>query len=386
MIERSITPKILEALTFFPSVGLVGPRQVGKTTLLKLIQPMLDQPVLFLDLERDSDLQRLGEAELFLSAHMDKCVIIDEVQTMPKLFPLIRWLIDQNRRPARFIFTGSASPDIVKNNTETLAGRITYFEVSPFSLLEVQSTIQTDTHWFRGGFPDALLAPSDFMTGMWLESFIETFLYRDIQLIGHEITVTAMERLLKILGSYNGQLLNYQNLSNSLDISVPTLKRYLDILEGSFMIRRLQPHHVNITKRLVKSPKIFIRDTGLLHSLLGLQSLVQLQGSHNLGSSWEAYVIEQIFRVFGKRWEYSFFRTQTGAEVDLVMKSPAGKLICIEIKYSVNPSPSKGFFVAIADLKPDEHYIIIPGHDFWERSNGLKVCGLSYFLQNVNND
>lgn len=381
MIKRDLTEKVLHALTFFPAVGIVGSRQVGKTTLLKLIQPQFSQPVLYLDLERDSDRQMLAEPELFLSAHTDKCVIIDEVQMMPNLMPLLRWLIDQDRRPARYLLTGSASPDLVRDNTETLAGRIAYFELHPFSLPEIAEVVSPETHWFRGGFPEALLAPTPAFSSMWMENFVQTFLYRDVRLLGHEITIPAMERLLKVLASYNAQLIQYEGLCTSVGISLPTLKKYLDILEGSFLLRRLQPHFANVTKRLVRSPKLYLRDTGLLHRLLNLTDLVQLQGSPWLGASWESYVIEQIARVAGKSWEFSFYRTQRGAEVDLVLKSPAGKLLMIEIKYSVNPSPSAGFHVSATDLQPDARYVIVPGENVWDRNDGVRVRGLLPFLR-----
>jgi predicted AAA+ superfamily ATPase len=381
MIARSITPQIEEALTFFPVVGIIGPRQVGKTTLAKIIQQQIAKPTLFLDLERDTDLQKLAEPELYLQQHLDKCVIIDEVQNLPKLLPLLRWLVDQDRKPARFILTGSASPDIIRGSTETLAGRIAYFELTPFSLPEIISVKSQPGHWFRGGFPDALFAPNDRMTELWLGNFIETFLQRDLRRMGFDITIPAMDRLLKMLASLHGTLLNVEGISKSLGISTNTVKKYLDILEGSFLLRRLQPFHANLSKRLVRSPKIYLRDSGLLHRLLGVSTLDQLQGIVWLGTSWEGYVIEEIIRALGKSYEFTFFRTQTGAEVDLVIKTPQGKLALIEIKYSVNPVPSKGFYSAAEDLKPDFQYIILPEGEAWDRSMGVRVSGLSTFLK-----
>jgi len=381
MIARSITPQIEEALTFFPVVGIIGPRQVGKTTLAKIIQQQIAKPTLFLDLERDTDLQKLSEPELYLQQHLDKCVIIDEVQNLPKLLPLLRWLVDQDRKPARFILTGSASPDIIRGSTETLAGRIAYFELTPFSLPEIISVKSQPEHWFRGGFPDALFASNDRMTELWLGNFIETFLQRDLRRMGFDITIPAMDRLLKMLASSHGTILNLEALSRSLGISTNTVKKYLDILEGSFLLRRLQPFHANLSKRLVRSPKIYLRDSGLLHRLLGVSTLDQLQGIVWLGTSWEGYVIEEIIRALGKSYEFTFFRTQTGAEVDLVIKTPQGKLALIEIKYSVNPVPSKGFYSAAEDLKPDFQYIILPEGEAWDRSQGVRVSGLSTFLK-----
>lgn len=380
MIQRSILPQVQQALDYFPVVGIIGPRQVGKTTLAKILEKGLNKPTLFLDLERDSDRQKLAEPELFLQQYTDRCIIIDEIQNIPTLLPLIRWLVDQDRRPARFILTGSASPDIIKGSTETLAGRIAYFELMPFSLLEIGDIKSQTEHWFRGGFPDSLLAPNAALSEMWLGNFIETFLQRDIRRIGYDITVPSMERLLKVVASTSGSLLNIDGLSNSLGISAITVKKYLDILEGSFLLRRLQPFYVNTTKRLVRSPKIFIRDTGLLHRLMGIRDFEQLHGSMWLANSWETYVIEEIARAGGKAFEYSFYRTQSGTEVDLVLRGSSGKLTMIEIKYSVNASPSKGFHSVAEDLKPDFKYIIVPEGDMWERASSVFVCGLRWFL------
>jgi uncharacterized protein len=382
MIQRFILPQVQEALSYFPVVGIIGLRQVGKTTLAKVLEKSLNKPTLFLDLERDSDRYKLAEPELFLQQYMDRCVIIDEIQNIPTLLPLIRWLVDQDRRPARFILTGSASPDIIKGNTETLAGRIAYFELTPFSLLEIKDLKSQIEHWFRGGFPDALLAPNASLSEMWLGNFIETFLQRDIRRIGYDITIPAMERLLKVIASTSGNLLNIDGLSNTLGISTNTIKKYLDILEGSFLIRRLQPFYINTTKRLVRSPKIYLRDTGLMHRLIGIKDFEQLQGSQWLGHSWETYVIEEIIRVGGKTFEYSFFRTQGGAEVDLVLRGSTGKLTIIEIKYSSNTAPSKGFYVVNEDLKPDFQYIIVPEGDTYMRSPTIKTCSLIWFLTN----
>lgn len=380
MIERSILPQIKQALEYFPVVGIIGSRQVGKTTLAKTLEKSLNKPTLFLDLERDSDRQKLAEPELFLQKYTDRCIIIDEIQNIPTLLPLIRWLVDQNRCPARFILTGSISPDIIKGSTETLAGRIAYFELKPFSLLEIENIKSQTEHWFRGGFPDSLLAPNDALSKMWLENFIETFLHRDIRRIGYDISVSSMERLLKVIASISSNLLDIDNLSIASGINANTIKKYLDILEGSFLLRRLQPFYVNTTKRLVRSPKIFIRDTGLLHRLMGIRDFEQLHGSMWLDNSWETYVIEEIARAGGKAFEYSFYRTQSGTEVDLVLRGSSGKLTMIEIKYSVNASPSKGFHSVAEDLKPDFKYIIVPEGDMWERASSVFVCGLRWFL------
>lgn len=340
----------------------------------------MGKPTLFLDLERSSDRQKLAQPELFLSQHRDKCVIIDEIQNMPELMPLLRWLVDQQREPARFVLTGSSTPELIRNNTETLAGRIAYFELTPFSLTEINGVKSMYEHWFRGGFPLSLLAESDEISRMWVENFIDTYLQRDLRSLGYDISTPAMDRLLRVLASLHGNILHLQDLSNAMNVGTKTLSKYLDILEGSFLIHRLQPFFINTTKRLVRSPKLYFRDTGLLHSLLQIKDLTNLHGSIFHGLSWEGYVVEQIMLSAGKVWQYDFYRTHGGAETDLVLSQPGGKKAVIEIKYSVDPKPSRGFYESIEDLKPDYQYIIIPEGDAWMRNERQKVSGLAHFL------
>ncbi len=381
MIYRFITEKVKKALNVFPVVGIIGPRQVGKTTLVRSLENALQKPTLFLDLERSSDRQKLADPELFLSQQTDKCVIIDEIQGMPELMPLLRWLVDQKREPARFILTGSSTPDLIRNNTETLAGRIAYFELMPISLPELAGVKTIYEHWMRGGLPLSILADSDETSEMWRENFVDTYLHRDIRSLGYEISIPVMERLMRVLASLNGKVLTLQDVSNSLDISTKTLGKYLDILEGSFVIRRLSPFFQNTTKRLVRSPKLYFRDSGLLHHLLQINSLNQLHGTIFHGMSWEGYVIEQIILAAGNKWQPDFFRTHAGAEADLVLSQPGGKIVMIEIKYSTDPTPSRGFYESAEALHPHAQYIIIPEGDAWMRNEVQKVCGLEHFLQ-----
>lgn len=382
MIARRIVGRVLEDLSFFPIVGIIGSRQVGKTTLAKLIQDKIERPSIFLDLELESDVKKMEDAETYLKQHLDKCVIIDEIQRLPKLFPLLRALVDLNRVPGRYLILGSASPSLVKGSSETLAGRIAYIELSPLSLQEVQPQISMREHWLRGGFPDALLAGDLSFTWRWLENFLRTFAERDLRELGYEIPPARIKLVLKMLSHLNGQLQNATQLASSIGVSQPTVKRYLDLLEGGFIITRLQPYFINLGKRLVKSPKVYFRDSGFFHQLAHIYDIESLYGHPFVGASWEAYVIEQIKRAVPQSWEFYFYRTHQGAEIDLLLITPKGKMVGIEIKYSNAPSVSKGFHQSKADLNLDAAFIITPESEVYPKDNSIVVCGLMHFLKN----
>lgn len=403
MLFRRATQQIIQDLQFFPVVGIIGPRQVGKTTLAKFILNQLSpakaapggfQPIafqanafqiksqmLYLDLELDTDRRKLHDAQTYLTYHQDKCIVIDEVQRMPELFPLLRALVDMDRRPARFILLGSATPEIIKGTSETLAGRIAYTELAPFSWLEAAGSATMLRHWLLGGFPASILASKISYAERWLQSFIESFIYRDLQELGHEISPQLVTRLLEMIASLHGNLLNQADLARSVGTSQPTVKRYLDLLEGSFMIERLQPYFVNISKRLVKQPKIYIRDSGILHYLLGIRSMDALLGHIAVGASWEGYVIEQIRRVtLNKNYRFYFYRTHKGAECDLILITPDGKRICIEIKRSVNQTLSRGFYEVQKDITPEQSFVIVPDGETYPTKDNIWICGLNEFL------
>lgn len=380
MIERMLTKKILRDLSWSPIVGLVGSRQVGKTTLARHLQTLMAKPTLYLDLELQEDYFKLEDAQSYLSGHADKCVIIDEIQVRPELFALLRALTDQHRVPARFILLGSSSPHIVKLNTETLAGRIAYHELPPFSLSELKSRFTQEEHWLRGGFPGSLLAPEPFISRKWLDDFIETFIRRDLSRLGFQVPAGLLRNLLSMLAHLHGGLLNSSALASSIGVTHPTVSKYIELLEGSFLVRRLPPYFRNMGKRLVKSPKIYLRDSGLQHHLLRISDMEQLRGNPAIGASWEGYVIEQIIREAPEFSDFYFYRTHNGAEVDLVIISPKGKMACIEIKFSISPAISRGFYQSIEDLKPDFKYVITPAGELFKRDNGLLVCPLSAFL------
>jgi uncharacterized protein len=381
MIERILTQKILRDLSWSPIIGLIGSRQVGKTTLVKHLQSQISKPTLYLDLELSEDFFKLEDAQSYLSGHADKCVIIDEIQVRPELFALLRALTDQNRVPARFILLGSAAPHIVKLNTETLAGRIAYHELPPFSFSEIRHLHSQEAHWLRGGFPGSLLINEPIISRKWMDDFTETFIHRDLSRLGFSIPVGLLRNLLSMIAHLNGSMLNVSSLTTSLGISQPTVNKYLELLEGSFLIKRLPPYFVNMGKRLTKSPKIYLRDSGLLHYLLRVFDMESLRGNPAIGNSWEGYVIEQIIREAPEFSDFYYYRTQNGAEVDLLMITPNGKKVCIEIKFSVSPTISRGFYECVEDLKPEHKYVITPGGESFNRADGLRICSLSDFLE-----
>ena len=380
MIERAITARIKEDLEFFPIVSIIGPRQVGKTTLAKQLSNQLSKSTLYLDLELETDAQKLVDAQTYLQQNASKCVILDEIQRMPHLFPLLRALVDQQREPARFILLGSSSPDLIRESSESLAGRISYTELMPFSWPEVMTIDSMGMHWLKGGFPEAFLAPRLTLTFRWLSSFVQTYIERDIRALGYEISGPTLNKLLSMIAHINSSILNVSDLARSLGVSQPTVNRYLDLLEGSFVIHRLPPYFANVSKRLVKSPKVYLRDSGLLHQLAQVISYDALLGHPVVGSSWEGYVIEQARRVVGTDWSFYYYRTAAGAEIDLLLVAPNGKKAAIEIKLSNAPTVSKGFYQSVADLNPDFTFIIIPEGDSYPKANGLWVCNLTEFL------
>jgi uncharacterized protein len=373
MIKRLITHRILRDLNWSPIIGLVGPRQVGKTTLARYLETQISKPTIYLDLELREDWFKLEDAQSYLTSHVDKCVLIDEIQIRPELFALLRALTDQKREPARFILLGSASPHIVKLNTETLAGRIAYHELTPFSFSEIKSLYSQEEHWIKGGFPGSLLASETFISRKWLDDFAETFIHRDLTRLGFAVSATTVRNMLLMLAHLHGDQLNSSSLANSLGVTHPTVNKYLELLEGSFLIRRLPPYYKNIGKRLTKSPKIYIRDSGLLHYLLRVNPAI--------GASWEGYVIEQIMREAPEFSDFYYYRTQNGAEIDLLMITPSGKMVCIEIKFSVSPSISKGFYQSVEDLQPHYKYVITPSGERFDRDDKLRICPLNIFLE-----
>lgn len=381
MIRRGHWEARLEALLCrFPAVALVGPRQVGKTTLARGLADRLGEAAIYLDLERPSDLAKLDDAERYLSRHAERLVIIDEIQRAPGLFQILRVLIDEQRRKGRragqYLLLGSASIELLKQSSETLAGRIAQLELPPLVCDEV-SPSDRDHLWFRGGFPDSFLSPTDADSHEWRLSFIRTYLERDVPAFGPRIPAETLRRLWTMLAHEQGALLNASRLAAGLGVSGQTVGRYIDLLVDLLLVRRLTPWARNSGKRLVRSPKIYVRDSGIVHALLGIRELDALLGHPVVGGSWEGFVIESLLAVAPTGTQASFYRTAAGAEVDLVLEIRSGEPWAIEIKHSSAPTVSLGFHAACADLDAKRRMVVYPGTERFELAKGVEVMGVS---------
>ncbi len=382
MIERTLEAAIIRGLNAFPAVVLLGPRQVGKTTLAKQLASKLKKGTHYIDLERPSSVAAINrDPEAYFSAYQEQCVIIDEVQRIPTLFPLLRSLIDEKREPGRFIITGSASPDLLKGASESLAGRVMYSYLNPIALHELPDKIRLKQHWLHGGFPTPLLMRSTSVRFDWMDSFITTYIERDLPLLFDvRFSSSVMRRLWRMLAHMNGAILNAENVGNSLDISGTTLKRYIDFLEGAFIIRRLPPFFKNSGKRLIKAPKVYINDSGILHFLLDIHSEKDIVNHPSIGASWEGYVISQIVYAKNSRLDAYYYRTHAGAECDLVLSKGEEVKAAIEIKYSKAPVLKKGFYNSVADLKPLQTFVITPFEVDFVSKDEIRMVGLTIFI------
>lgn len=375
MIARELEPTLLFHLANLPATALLGPRQVGKTTLVKAIQPKLTKPSVYLDLENLSDRAKMNDRALFLDYNREKTVILDEIHKLPDLFPELRGLIDRYREPGRLLLLGSASYDLLKNTSQSLAGRIAYLELTPFLLRELEGA-DWQTHWFRGGFPESYLAANEQVRQIWLASFITTYLEKDLPQLGISAAPALLERLLTMLSYAQGNLSNYHSLAASLGISSPTLTSYIDFLERALLLRRLQPYFTNIGKRLVKSPKLYIRDSGIIHHLLRIPDFNVLLGHPVAGGSWEGYVLEQVITLLGQHQQPFFYRTADGAELDLVVESALRIKFAVEIKLSDRPQLSRGTTVALQDLGNPPLLIVTPGAEDYQLRENVWVCNI----------
>ena len=378
MIPRQKSQLVCARLDQFPAVALLGPRQVGKTTLAELIAE--ERASVYLDLEDVADREKLSDAGLYLSGHEDKLVILDEVQRAPELFQTLRGLIDRGRRhgirAGRFLLLGSASIDLLRQSGESLAGRIAYVELGPFNVLEVDRDARENL-WIRGGFPDSFLAESDEASAVWRENFVRTYLERDIPQLGPRVPAETLRRFWTMLAHVQGGTLNAARLARSLAVDGKTVARYLDLLVDLLLVRRLSPLHANVGKRLVKSPKVYVRDSGIVHTLLGLDDRDAVLGHPVAGGSWEGFVLENLLGVASERVKAWFYRTAVGAEIDLVLEMPGGKRWAVEIKRGLAPKLDKGFHHARKDLSPDRSFIVYSGDDQYPKGEGVEVIGLA---------
>ncbi len=379
LIKRLSEKVIKQYLEIFPVVALLGPRQCGKSTLVKQMASVLGDAV-YLDLQSDADLNKIAQPAYFFESNEDKVICLDEIQLVPELFSVLRSVVDKNRKNGKFILLGSASRDLIQQTSESLAGRIGLVNLSPFLINELDATEDFDLKklWLRGGFPDSYLAKTDENSKIWRENYIKTYIERDIPQLGFQIPALQLKRLLTMCAHNQGQLLNASKLGESLGVTHPTLRRYIDLLEQTFILRTVFPYESNVKKRLVKSPKIYIRDSGLLHRLLAIDTFNDLLGNPIVGASWEGMVIENIIEN-KPDWNFYFYRTATGDELDLVLEK-GNKRIAIECKISTAPKVTKGFWRAVEVVQPQQIFIIIPIPANYSIAPQVTVCGLSEFL------
>ena len=377
MIDRSLAPRLEDALAHTPAVALLGPRQVGKTTLALAAGRRFD--ALYLDLESEQDRAKLAEPELYLSAHQDKLVILDEVHRAPGLFPVLRGLIDRARRAGRrsgqYLLLGSASLDLLKQSGESLAGRIAYLELAPFSVLETQNR-PMDELWLRGGFPESLLARDAARSLRWRQDFIRSYLERDIPQFGRRIAAETLRRLWTMLAHHQGGLLNTAQFARNLGVDAKTAAGYLDLLVDLLIVRRLPPWHANLRKRMVKSPKVYVRDSGLAHALLNIPDLETLLAHPVVGQSWECFAIENLLVAAADKAQGYFYRTSGGAEIDLLLAWPDGSLWAVEIKRSLAPKIERGFHEACNDLQPARKFVVYPGREAYPLARDIQATPL----------
>jgi len=378
MIERHVKQKLVEAIDNAPAVALLGPRQVGKTTLALEIGDT--RPSIYLDLESNADRAKLADPEAYLASHEDELVILDEVHRTPDLFQSLRGLIDRGRRKGknagRFLLLGSASVDLLQQSGESLAGRISYLELGPLDALEVPQN-DLETLWARGGFPSSFLASGDASSFRWRQDFIRTYLERDIPQFGPRLPAETLRRLWTMLAHNQSELLNTANLARALAIDNKTVARYLDLLVDLLLVRRLQPWHHNAGKRLVKSPKVYVRDSGIVHALLRLPTREDVLGHPVAGGSWEGFVVESLLAAAPEGTDATFYRTSAGAEIDLVLTLPGDVLWAIEIKRGSAPKVGRGFHQACADLSPAKQFVVYGGTERFPLNADTEAVGLA---------
>lgn len=383
-MKRALAARLLDALDHSPAVALLGPRQAGKTTLA--LEIARERAAVYLDLESEQDRAKLAQPELYLADHLDKLVILDEVHRAPGLFPVLRGLIDRARREGRctgrYLLLGSASLDLLKQSGETLAGRIAYLELTPFHVLELGDW-PPDALWLRGGFPESLLAPDDPRSLRWRQDFIRAYLERDIPQFGPRIAAETLRRFWTMLAHHQGGLLNTAQFARNLGVDVKTTGGYLGLLVDLLLVRRLPPWHANLGKRLVKSPKVYIRDSGLAHALLNIPDKETLLAHPVVGASWEGFVVENLLANADSMAQGFFYRSGGGAEIDLLLAWPEGRLWAIEVKRSLTPKLERGFHAACADLWPERRFVVYPGSERYRLTEDVEAMPLSMLAEIV---
>jgi predicted AAA+ superfamily ATPase len=378
MIKRNLEPFLLKSIEQNPAVVLTGPRQAGKTTLAKMVVKSFPKESIYLDLEDPSDKLKLTDPKLFLEKFRDKLVIIDEAQILPELFPLLRSMIDADRKPARFLLLGSALPSLERQSNQSLAGRVAYLNLSPLVLSELSSQ-DMNKLWLRGGFPLSVLAADEAFSIQWRKNFIRSYLGYDLRMMGYDLRIEppVLEELLELLAHYQGQILNVNSIAAAMKLSRPFIVKYLDILKQTFMVRMLRPYSSNLKTQIVKSPKFYIRDTGILHQLLRIHHFDALFASKALGASWESFCLEQIIVQMDDSFSPYYLRTSAKQEVDLVLKeSPEKEPILVEFKCSGAPKLEKGFYEIKDMLRPQMCYIVYPGQVSYPVAEDIEILSV----------
>jgi len=377
--NRLVLSQIVKRLQVNPAVTLLGARQVGKSTLAAIVIEQFSD-AMYLDLERPSDMNKLSDPETFFQQFKGRLICLDEIQRTPELFAVLRSVIDHNKGNGQLLLLGSASRELIKQSSESLAGRISYLEITPFNRMET-TDVEINQFWLRGGYPRSLLNVDDETSFQWREDYIRTFLERDIPQLGFHIPANTLGRFWRMLAHSHGQTLNASKLADSMGVSGHTIRKYIDLLEQTFVIRTLQPWSGNTKKRLIKAPKVYIRDTGLLHALLDIESMEQLFSHPVYGASYEGLVIENILAQL-PRWKPSFYRTSSGSEFDLVLEK-AGKRVAIEIKASSSPKLGRGNWSALEVLQPDYSYVVAPVDQAYPLQQGVMVVSLDDVIEAV---
>ncbi len=379
-IQRELLKHLKKYLKIFPAIAILGPRQCGKSTLVKSLDKFF-VGIIYLDMQKESDLNKLLDPELFFESNANKIICLDEIQLVPQLFSVLRSVIDSNRLNGKFILLGSASQELIQQTSESLAGRIGMLHLSPFLINELDflDKFSLQKFWLRGGFPESFLAENDENSAIWLQNYIRTYIERDIPQLGIRIPALQLRRLLTMCSHNQGQQLNLSKLGESMGLTHPTIKRYIDLLEQTFIVRTIQPFEINIKKRLVKAPKVFVRDSGILHQLLAITDFNALLGNPIFGSSWEGIVLENVI-VNMPSWNYFFYRTASGDEIDLILQK-GDQTIAIECKASTAPKVAKGFYRSLEVVKPNKTFIIAPINNAYNIAENITVIGLENFIK-----